>query len=420
MDRWLGMIFGFKDVKFRNDDDFFDRLTRRHTCCLLLIMALVITTHQYVGDPIHCWAPAHFTDAHKAYTNTICWVKNTYYVPWEDEIPKPYETHKRQMLSYYQWVPLILLCQAMLCYLPSIIWRAFSRRSGINIAAIMDSAIAGQRTSYADIREKTVRYMVNQVDRYLMARLERGRGCWSRIKSTAARYCCLVYGKFSGNYLTVGYMIVKLLYVVNSVGQLFMLDAFLGTDYHVYGFEVIRRFVTRDDWTRSERFPRVTLCDFLIRHQGHQQHRYIVQCVLPINLFNEKIFIAIWFWFAILCILSIVSFIKWSLNLSFWPAQVSYIKRSLRCAGIVRDKREKELVEKFSTRYLRRDGIFLLRLISNNVGHIVSYEVLAGLWDNFGPDHRLMNEKEDKELQPGGTATVAVRLNALADKLDNV
>ena len=37
----------------------------------------------------------------------------------------------------------------------------YGRRSGVNIAAIVDAAIAGQRTTYADIREKTLRYMVS-------------------------------------------------------------------------------------------------------------------------------------------------------------------------------------------------------------------------------------------------------------------
>ena len=57
--------------------------------------------------------------------------------------------------------------------------------------------------------------------------------------------------------------------------------------------KVLRAIVAGTDWTTSARFPRVTLCDFLVRRLANVQ-RYTVQCVLPINLFNEKIFLFVW------------------------------------------------------------------------------------------------------------------------------
>jgi len=92
-------------------------------------------------------------------------------------------------------------------------------------------------------------------------------------------------GKLYGNYLITAYLAVKLLYLGNAIGQLFLLDAFLKIDYHLYGVQVVERLIRGQDWGYSERFPRVTLCEFEIRHQS-RVHRYVVQCALTINLFK--------------------------------------------------------------------------------------------------------------------------------------
>ena len=46
------------------------------------------------------------------------------------------------------------------------------------------------------------------------------------------------YNSCHGNYLVVVYLFVKLLYLINVAAQLFLLDMFLGTPFHAYGFEV--------------------------------------------------------------------------------------------------------------------------------------------------------------------------------------
>jgi len=60
-------------------------------------------------------------------------------------------------------------------------------------------------------------------------------------------------GRLYGNYLTCCYIVVKLLYCINAVGQLFLLNIFLGYDYHVLGLQVIRHLLYGDKWTPSER-----------------------------------------------------------------------------------------------------------------------------------------------------------------------
>ena len=69
----------------------------------------------------------------KTYTNSYCWVKNTYWLPFHEYVPKQHESDKRQMVPYYQWVPIILLVMALGFHAPAIIWRALNAASGVDI-----------------------------------------------------------------------------------------------------------------------------------------------------------------------------------------------------------------------------------------------------------------------------------------------
>ena len=55
--------------KTRYDDDSTDRLNRLLTVVILVLFSLIVTSTQYVGEPISCWTPAHFEDDHEDYTN---------------------------------------------------------------------------------------------------------------------------------------------------------------------------------------------------------------------------------------------------------------------------------------------------------------------------------------------------------------
>ena len=111
--------------------------------------------------------------------------------------------------------------------------------------------------------------------------------------------------------------------------QIFLLDSFLGmrSEYYIYGLTVAGSLLKSSatsatlNWPLSERFPRVTLCDFEIR-QLDNVHDYTVQCVLPINLFNEKIFLLIWFWLVFVAVATFVSLLQWTSKLSIMSIQV--------------------------------------------------------------------------------------------------
>ena len=400
MDRLLKALFQIQEFKLKVDDDFVDRLNRQYTPAMFVLFTMLVSIKQYVGEPINCWCPAQFTPSHMDYANTVCWVSDTYYVPFDTVLPQPEEP--RTMISYYQWIPLILLFQATLFFFPYVLWRFLNMRSGVSLGAVIEAALACQRAVYAETREKTIRYMVSQIDAYLLTHRSYKKGYCARLKSMISQYCCLYCGKLYGNYLTFCYLFIKMLYIVNSIGQLFMLDMFLGmnNEYHLYGLLVLTRFINGQDWKFSHRFPRVTLCDFKIRQQANV-HRYTVQCVLPINLFNEKIFIFIWFWLFFIAISTVSSFIHWCGKVMLLPLQVNYVKRQLK--GIDFIKRDNKTARKFTETYLRRDGLLIVRLVGKNAGDMVAAELLHGLWTNYGPERRIL----ENDLQPSRSRPLA-------------
>jgi len=92
---------------------------------------------------------------------------------------------------------------------------------------------------------------------------------WSlSLKHTLSRLLCPAFGRHRGNYLVTLYLLVKLLYIGNVVGQLYMLSAFLGASYHTYGVDVVRALLNGTaDWhsaAASPIFPRVTVCDLRV------------------------------------------------------------------------------------------------------------------------------------------------------------
>ena len=115
----------------------------------------------------------------------------------------------------------------------------------------------------------------------------------------------------NGNYLAVLFIVSKLFYILNVIGQLFLLNLILATKYNTFGFDVVRDLMENRDWTDESyvAFPRVTLCDFKVRGQDMVNvHPYTVQCVLPINLYNESIYVFLWYWMVLVAAMSVFRF----------------------------------------------------------------------------------------------------------------
>ena len=342
------------------------------------------------------------------YTNDICWIINTYYVPLEHDIPHSENTRyerKRdrgsvslmsvvffsEMLKYYQWSPFILLFMALCFYFPRMLWRSLNNRSGLDIEKLVDEAMKQeQQDNPSEGREKTINFIVHSLQFYIENRY-RTPGPHNQRRSLPQKfwyYFTFWRHRHLSAYLVVLFTFVKLLFLVNSVVQIFLLNAFLGNDYHLFGIEVVSKFLRGLDWGESKRFPRVTLCDFHIREVGIV-HRYTVQCVLPINLFNEKIFLILWFWILILAAFNSGDFISWLLRVFRVDGRTAYVRRKLAMMGVLAAKdddehqNEKRNAKRFVRNYLQEDGCFALRLLARNGQDIIVGEVIERLYRHY-------------------------------------
>lgn len=157
---------------------------------------------------------------------------------------------------------------------------------------------------------------------------------------------------------------------------------FLGRDFISYGFEEMTALAMGEDFISSPRFPRVTMCDFKVRFLGNV-HRYSVQCALPINLFNEKVFLFIWAWILLLLIISVIGFFVWVFRAMLPSDRVGYIVNHLRLQGRTDYDSNVTSAYDFTHRYLKQDGVFILRLISHNTNAITVTDITQALYKKY-------------------------------------
>ncbi|VDI22927.1 Hypothetical predicted protein [Mytilus galloprovincialis] len=256
---------------------------------------------------------------------------------------------------------------AFLFKLPNVVWRIFNGGSGMNLDQMVLFAEQTQLGSPKD-REKSIKTLAHFMDKWLDSNVEKNLNFINRT--------------LAGMYLIILFLFVKVLYVSNAFGQLFLLNAFLSTKYSFYGFDFFDNWKSNRPWRDSPRFPRVTLCDFQIRQLQNVQ-RFTIQCVLPINLFNEKIFIFIWFWLIFITFLAGCNLLMWIYLILLNTNKIRYCKKYLKMNHEIYNKFDKVLCRKFAGHYMRDDGVLVLRVISNNSSDMVVTDLVKELWSTF-------------------------------------
>lgn len=263
------------------DNNIF-RLHYKATVIILVAFSLLVTSRQYIGDPIDCIVdeiPLNVMD-------TYCWIYSTFTIPnrmvgvtGKDLVQPGVSSHVEgedtvKYHKYYQWVCFVLFFQAILFYIPRYLWKTWEGGRIKMLVLDLNCPIVNEESKEDKIRI-LAEYFRNNLNQH--------------------------------NFYAFRFFICEALNFINVVGQIYFMDFFLDGEFSTYGSDVVK-FTEMEPEERgdpmSRVFPKVTKCTFHKYGPSGGVQKFDGLCVLPLNIVNEKIYVFLWFWFIILSILS--------------------------------------------------------------------------------------------------------------------
>ncbi len=103
---------------------------------------------------------------------------------------------------------------------------------------------------------------------------------------------------------------------------------------------------------------------------------------MMINMFTEKIFLFIWWWFVLVAVLTCLDLLYWIYAAVVPGSRLSFVKALLNAHGLPRRENEWKLAG-FVRKMLRPDGVFVLRLMADNAGEVITSQVVRRLWTEY-------------------------------------
>jgi len=265
------------------DNNIF-RLHYKATFVILVTASLLVTSKQYIGDPIDCIVddiPGNVMD-------TYCWIHSTHSLNCNDtfDLKNP-EAHPGVSAAcpggesaedgkvehkYYQWVCFTLFFQAILFYIPRYLWKLWEGGKMKMLVQELNLPIVEENTKLDRI-QILIDYFTDT--------------------------------RHNHNSYTFRFFFCELLNFINVVGQIYFMDFFLGGEFTTYGSDVLAMSEQpqqdRND-PMSAVFPKVTKCTFHKFGSSGTVETKDGLCILPLNIINEKIYVFLWIWFTFLAI----------------------------------------------------------------------------------------------------------------------
>jgi hypothetical protein len=488
MDKLLNAVSAAETQVIKGD--FIDRLHSRVTVIILFGILILVGIKQWDDKSILCWTDTQITGDQVKYAHQLCWVNNTYYYPGVYDVDL-FPASIKYTVRYYQYILFILLGQALLFYVPAMLWKVISKDFSSYIKKVLDqvsskklvdkekellSAKAAKKPEmrsggYLDnkdeynpvlLPESTKNELLpfikpvihvqnvkkNPNEEYLMSKsfeqqneegsdkhdteeteflrsrsrqkpmndeasvsFQRPRKMisFNRFGSTKKKIMTFMKPLKGVRNLWMCYILLKLFNILNVIIQMYVLNRIFGREFFTYGLDFIENVFIHDHKNDNEypvlftrQFPIITFCEFFVYKHIRQIHFNVAQCLLTINVFIEKFYVIIWYWYVMLLILTFLNILSWLHEIYIKP-KVSFIYKYLYIRALIKsnelknsisDKNsfapqrdtvtldEKE-IETFQNQYLGKDGLVMMHLIKNVAGDLVFMDILHELWIEY-------------------------------------
>ncbi|KAK4470488.1 hypothetical protein MN116_006038 [Schistosoma mekongi] len=397
-------------------DDFADRCSYMLSFVLLVMCFTIVTLKSYILEPLSCYIPTTFSGSNLgSYINAFCWINGTTPISVDtDQLDNPAYWHSLEdkKINYYQWVSLVLALQAILCYLPRLIWEAITfNRVGTNLGFLLESAQAASKETGKE-RSSRIQFIANVMDTLLFARrdLRKSEDILKHqqfFKTFLHTVRNLFPRKRLGTALVTYYMIIKSLYLLNSVGQLLLMQRFLGIngDNRLFGISILSDLIMGRHWNETSVFPRVGFCRVPIKLTSTPIPTVTVQCTLPVNMLNEKIYVFLWFWFVFVASLEVASIGVWIYRLAARQSRLRFLIRYLKIADVYEESMD-PLLARFEMTFLRLDGSFLLQMMRLNAGSLITQEILQAMLKRYTEQEQYAQKKRAEQQGSSGPKSV--------------
>lgn len=393
--------------------DYVDRMHWDVTVCILCVFALLVGSKQHFGNPIDCFISAEIDKVRswQKYILGYCFTQGTYRYHFGLNVTKPKLYVRDQFdakyisVKYYQWVPFFFAFQLLCFMMPDLFWIYMQSCLYIDMSMIVTESSELNMERCSSDRSSKLNRVADYIFSYFYYRGNARRGFMPslfRLPSIA----------------TASYIIAKFLYLLNALLQLYLITFFLGFPNMHWGLKIMFSLLKQqffpcgiagplefnDRMSHFPYFPLEVGCNYTKMETSNNLHTSSIQCIIPLNYINEKLFLFLWFWIVILILITsvnIVMFIGSIMNKSRRQEAILSILKEKNDDDFMNNKRG--TAHRFIDSFLGADGVLLMRFITAKAGPLTCRDVLQEVWLKYykerGTVLKVTENDEDWNMQ---------------------